>query len=142
MLYSKLESLIWSNPKPDVALSFVSINYQMIQSNVIEPKTRCCTLMCVNQWLNDISWCGTPLFSENWQCSLLIYSDISRSKSFQFLTCQQISKDLKAFTHYLSFRLVCLDSDKTRRLHLILHFFVWKGNFLLRGTIYSMTLKI
>ena len=34
---------------------------QVLHSNVVEPKTRCCNLMCVNQWPNDTVICFTPL---------------------------------------------------------------------------------
>ena len=32
----------------------------MLHSNLAEPKIRCCTLMCVNQWPNDKVQCATP----------------------------------------------------------------------------------
>ena len=32
----------------------------MLHSNVVEPKTRCCTLMCVNQCPNGTVLHGTP----------------------------------------------------------------------------------
>ena len=32
----------------------------MLHSNVVEPKTKCCTLMCVKQLPNDTVQCGTP----------------------------------------------------------------------------------
>ena len=79
--------------------------------------------------------------TQNWWCSLLIYSDISRSKSFQFLTCQQIPLGLKAFTHYLSFRLVCLDSDKTRQFPSILHFFYFEKVIFVNDTFNIFNLK-
>ena len=34
----------------------------MLHSSVVEPKTKYCTLTCVNQWLNDIVQYGTPIF--------------------------------------------------------------------------------
>ena len=33
---------------------------KVLQSNVVEPKTKYCTLMCFNQWPNDTVSCGTP----------------------------------------------------------------------------------
>ena len=32
----------------------------VLQNNLVQPKTKCCTLMCVNQSPNDTVQCGTP----------------------------------------------------------------------------------
>ena len=45
---------------------------QKLHSNVLEPKTRCCSLMCVNQWPNDsLMW--YPLYPILFTCNFLIH---------------------------------------------------------------------
>ena len=60
---------IWFNMW-SVTVLCASIQDQVLQSNVVQLKTKCYTLMCVNQWPNDTLQCGTPykgtIIVSNW----------------------------------------------------------------------------
>ena len=66
----------------------------MLHSNVVEPKTRWCTLMCVDQWQNDTIWCGTPYMPEFGPCNWNSYFNVD--KRYRNMICirllEQVTK--------------------------------------------------
>ena len=109
-----LECNIWFWVEPHWTAKLHMLNHiKVLQSIVVEPKCKCCTLMCVNQWPNDKVECGTPIplkYSRSFNgCqqyffrTLIIWqrgksqSDWNRDKTMQLYSVRSMSKNLFQF---------------------------------------------
>ena len=75
----------------------------VLQSNVVHFKTKCCTLMCANQWANDTISCGTPYYFEIsdllWVHSVMNKSGIYSQAKPNIFDNAKINKDSHCFNH-------------------------------------------
>ena len=78
----------------------------MLHPYVVEPKTKCCTLMCVNQWPNDTVWCGIPLSSGGIPI-FFVQTVFQRSSAVQLVWC--VSQVNQSYRNNIEFLMKALE---------------------------------